>query len=305
MGPEVRKIFTFACVFLSITAAAEDAPRVLDLHDIRSYESLTTPAQQPIMDYFIGLESKGMGQGLYLLNGNLMTQLVARLAFDQACVAVFCYDSVLRERLRSEKERGRLILMTHGYSGMNGSVLSDEWPQIKDFKRNFAGIDQQLNLLVASPSTTLDILEHELKHAADFESGALAELYSFTRGLVAAGKLAEDHGGTVMRFVLEVRAYDLQRKFVETNSRPTEFLYRPVDVYFGEVKTLTREDYRRGRLNDIEHKVTRSLVASVFRALYDPLLPVTDRDALYAIMKRLMPQDGPYTFAKLILDQAS
>lgn len=311
----IISVFVAALCVLSFaptSVRAESVPfeslSIFELGDEGAFAALIPPARKRAKDVFSVLRSLGLVRGLFRVNGPKVFQ--PGLVFSklkgaptksiESCATVFCRDALLQKRINDEIAMGRLVLVAPEASGFVAAIVS-ETPETEALKAVLLPAEKRAkkNVLVVTPKTLASTMIHELKHAADDESGVLDPLFGKTRELLAGGRLSVESGLAINRFAGEVRAYEAELRDVIDHARDVEFLADDGTEGLA-IRRAPKKEFLIRRLTEIDWKVRDHYLPRFLKALDDPKLMDKDRQALMQTVTTLLPLKGPYSFAELV-----
>lgn len=289
-----------------LTAHGQSVPSFipLDPSNAQSFEGIPSPAAINLKEYFNALAVGGFSDGLFFSHSTLgfspfhFSRLIAN-SKKQNCPAIFCHDSELFQRLQRELQSKRLVLITHAFNPFNGVALNNT-PAVLDMKSRFVDVDNSKNAIIISPNLNLYSFEHELVHTRDFENGAFNSFNTFLSDQIKAGKISRIAGIAARNLVREVRAYDVERKLLETQVRQTEYaldLAKVRSTMDIEVIEVRGSDFASSQLQAIETEVLSNLVGRLRASLqsYDE----ETKNLLFQQFADLLPSEGPYSLVGL------
>jgi hypothetical protein len=255
----------FVLVSLPLAYSQEKKFEEFKIDSEASYSSYSENAKKYLKQYFSSLKELGIAENnkFYISNIDLGRftldpfGVLAHLPEKEInCQFVFCKDIELQKRLNQEISNGRLVLVTHSWTNYNAAAMDSDSPVLQKIfdeldKKDLSG----KSILIITPSTALDTLEHELYHADDHLNSSLKKLLEDLEFLITAGKTDCNTALKLISrsYVFEMRAYIHQENYLNNNVRPKEYLLK--DSASGQIiEEVESMNYKENGLRMIKVK---------------------------------------------------
>jgi len=174
------------------------------------------------------------------------------------------------------------------------------------FKTNpeFKDIDPNKSVLIVTTKSIRSTIAHELQHASDYEQKVLVPIKTLVSQLFKEGQLSARGGRGINNFFAEIRAYSIESKWIEANTRDKEFMVESSTVqddYSDIVSETQGVRFKKLRLDEIKNKADWYYY-DFLKALKEPTLSVKSKESILQFLEKILLSDGLITISKVRAD---
>lgn len=278
----------------------------LYIAELGELQSITPEARPQIQSFFNSLGAKKIfvGSSAYrMMNNFLFIRLTKEILEDGKGSHLLFRDSELKNEIFSEIESGRTVLFTHGFNGFAGAAFQDMAPIFKT-NPEFKDIDPSKSVLIVTTKSIRSTVAHELQHARDYEQKVLVPIKSLVSQLFKEGQLSARGGRGINNFFAEIRAYNIESKWIEYNTRDKEFMVESSTVQndFSDIVSEIRGvKFKELRLSEIKNKADW-YYGDLLKALKEPTLSAKNKEVILQLLEKILISDGLITIGNVRAD---